>query len=126
MPIHRLSRGRSPLVLLAVLTGLLALVSCGEKSLYPSPVVQATEVIVRLPIVTPWPTATPAPATPRPTATPAPTPTPLIHTIAAGDNLWDIAREHYGDAREWRKIMDANAVSSVRGLQIGQKLKLPK
>ena len=78
---------------------------------------------MRLPIVTPWPTATPAPATPRPTATPAPTPTPLIHTIAAGDNLWDLSRK-YGVSVS--ALQEANAILNPRRLQLGQALAIPE
>ena len=123
MSIRRLLEGRPPLLLLAALAGLLALLSCGEKPQHPSPAVQATGVIVRLPIVTPRPTATPAPATPRPTATPAPTPTPLIHTITAGDNLWDLSRR-YGVSVS--ALQEANAILDPRRLQLGQELVIPQ
>jgi len=48
------------------------------------------------------------------------------YTVMRGDNLWNIARKHYGDARMWKKIEDANGVKNVRNLKIGQMLKLPK
>jgi len=117
MPIRR------PFLLLAALAGLLAVLSCGEKPQHSSLGAQATEVIVRLPIVTPRPTATPAPATPRPTATPPPTPTPIIHTIAAGDNLWDMSRK-YGVSVS--ALQEANAILDPRRLQLGQELVIPQ
>jgi LysM repeat protein len=123
MWIHRLSEGRPPLLLLAVLAGLLALLGCGEKTRPPSPGVQPTQVIVRLPIVTPRATATPAPATPRPTSTPAPTPTPLIHTIAGGDSLWDLSHR-YGVSVS--ALQEANAILDPRKLQLGQELVIPQ
>lgn len=110
---------RHPLLVLAALAGLLALPGCGDKSQHPSLAVRDTEVIVRLPILTPQPTATPAPATPRPTETPAPTPTPLIHTVVAGDNLWDLSRR-YGVSVS--ALQEANAILDPRRLQLGQEL----
>ncbi len=48
------------------------------------------------------------------------------YVIKAGDNLWSIAKENYGDALMWKKIEAANGVENVRGLQIGDVIKLPK
>jgi len=108
---------------LTALAGLLVLLGCGERSEYSFRATQATKVIVRLPIVTSRPTATPAPATPRPTATPAPTPTPIIHTIVAGDNLWDLSRK-YGVSVS--ALQEANAILDPRRLQLGQELVIPQ
>jgi len=114
---------RPSFLLLAAVTGLLALPSCGEKPYHLTPAVQPTEIIVRLAILTPRPTATPAPATPRPTATPAPTPTPLIHAITAGDNLWDLSRR-YGVSVS--ALQEANAILDPRRLQLGQEVVIPQ
>jgi len=123
MLIHRLSQDHPPLWFLVAVAGVLALLGCGDRSPQPSPVFKATEVTVRLPLVTPWPTATPAPATPRPTFTPAPTPTPLIHTVARGDNLWDLSRQ-YGVGVS--ALQEANAILDPRKLQLGQELVIPQ
>ena len=48
------------------------------------------------------------------------------YIIKAGDSLWTIAKENYGDAMMWKKIEDANGVANVRRLKIGDALKLPK
>lgn len=46
------------------------------------------------------------------------------YVVKAGDNLWDIAKARYGDAKMWRKIVKANGLKRT-GLAIGQVLKLP-
>ncbi len=48
------------------------------------------------------------------------------YVIKAGDSLWTIAKENYGDALMWKKIEEANGVQNVRRMQIGDTLKLPK
>jgi 5'-nucleotidase len=48
------------------------------------------------------------------------------YMVKAGDNLWNIAKQHYGDALMWPKIEEANGVKNVRRLQIGDTLKLPQ
>ena len=48
------------------------------------------------------------------------------YVIKAGDSLWTIAREKYGDALEWKKIEAANSVGNVRRLQIGDTLVIPQ
>jgi len=113
---------RHSFLLLAALAGLLGSMSCGEKPQHSHPV-WATEVIVRLPIVVPRPTTTPAPSTPRPTSTPAATPTPLIHTIAPGDNLWDLSRR-YGISVS--ALQEANAILDPRRLRLGQESVIPQ
>ncbi len=48
------------------------------------------------------------------------------YAVKAGDNLWNIAKKHYGDSKMWKKIEQANGVANVKNLKIGQILKLPK
>jgi len=48
------------------------------------------------------------------------------YIVKAGDNPWNIAKKHYGDALMWKKIVEANGVENVRRMQIGDVLKLPK
>ncbi len=80
---------------------------------------------------------TAAPATePTAPATPAPAPaaeapaalapnTPTSHVIAAGDTLWDLAKQFYGEGDLWRKISDANGKPAPRRLTIGKELQIP-
>ena len=48
------------------------------------------------------------------------------YIIKRGDNLWNIAKAHYGDANMWTKIKKANKLGSGRRLKVGDTLKLPK
>ncbi|MCB1422568.1 MAG: 5'-nucleotidase C-terminal domain-containing protein [Nitratireductor sp.] len=48
------------------------------------------------------------------------------YVIKAGDSLWTIAKEKYGDALEWKRIETANSVKNVRRLQIGDTLVIPQ
>jgi DNA-binding SARP family transcriptional activator len=49
------------------------------------------------------------------------------HIVVAGDNLWDLAEDYYGDGFAWRRIWSANpaAVPDPRELSIGQTLVIP-
>ncbi len=49
------------------------------------------------------------------------------YTVKKGDSLSLIAKHHYGDAKLWKKIYEANkdVVSNPDLIQIGWKLKLP-
>jgi len=47
------------------------------------------------------------------------------YVIQAGDSLWTIAKDKYGDALMWKKIEEANGIANVRRLQIGDTIKLP-
>ncbi|MBL4598116.1 MAG: 5'-nucleotidase C-terminal domain-containing protein [Rhizobiaceae bacterium] len=48
------------------------------------------------------------------------------YIIKAGDNLWNIARSHYGDATMWKKIQAANDNLNLNNLKIGDEIMLPK
>ncbi len=51
------------------------------------------------------------------------------HIVAAGDTLSSISRRHYGDAKHWEEIYEANKSaigSDPARLKIGQRLTLPK
>ena len=48
-----------------------------------------------------------------------------MHEVMAGDNLWDIAKEMYGDGTKWMMIMDANPGINPKNLKIGSKLTVP-
>ncbi|MEM9105442.1 MAG: 5'-nucleotidase C-terminal domain-containing protein, partial [Pseudomonadota bacterium] len=47
------------------------------------------------------------------------------HVIAAGDNLWDLAKRYFGDATHWIHIAEANPDHTPQNLKIGQSLTIP-
>ncbi len=47
------------------------------------------------------------------------------YVVKRGDNLWNIAKEKYGDGRMWTKIRDANKLGRGYSLDIGQTLVIP-
>jgi nucleoid-associated protein YgaU len=92
----------------------------------------------------------PAPAAPMPmplaTATPVPsqsigapdtvamqTTTPEVgssaggssYTVKKGDTLYKLAREHYGDGKQWQRIVSANPGITPQSLKVGQTLIIP-
>ena len=52
---------------------------------------------------------------------------PERHVVAAGESLSKIAEQEYGDAKQWRRIYDANrdTVKDPDLIYPGQTLKLP-
>jgi 5'-nucleotidase len=60
-----------------------------------------------------------APAT-EPVAT-----TPTTHRVAAGDTLWSLAKQFYGDATLWRKLAAANDNLDPHQLTAGRELRIP-
>lgn len=56
---------------------------------------------------------------------PTPGPRLRIHTVAVGESLSSIARRHYGDAKAWKPVAEANGLQPPYVLQAGQKLALP-
>ncbi len=50
-----------------------------------------------------------------------------VYEVRAHDTLGKIAKQMYGDSREWKKIYEANRylIGSSANLEIGQKLRLP-
>lgn len=90
----------------------------------------------------------PGPAMPEPVTsyTPAPAPTlaapdtvmPVTATpsyasaaagstyvVKKGDTLYKIAREHYGNGKQWQRIASANPGVSPQSLKVGQNLIIP-
>lgn len=75
-----------------------------------------------------------APVLPPPTEISQPAETPVttepdgtvIYVVKSGDTPGKIARQFYGAASKYYLIMQANGLSSSRGLRIGQKLKIPR
>lgn len=62
--------------------------------------------------------ATPAPETP-------PGPQLRTHRVVAGDDLWSIAEQHYGDGTRWRQVAAENHIDDVTHLEVGAELRLP-
>ncbi len=52
-------------------------------------------------------------------------PTGNVHVVAKGETLADIARQHLGSSKQWKKIVEANPGVSPESLKIGQKLVIP-
>ena len=48
-----------------------------------------------------------------------------MHEVMAGDNLWNIAKQAYGDGAKWTMIMEANPDINPKNLKIGSKLTVP-
>jgi len=67
--------------------------------------------------------AQPAPAT---TQTPAaPAAGGQNYTVKKGDTLYHIAKEKYGDGKQWQKIASANPGVTPSSLRVGQTLVVP-
>ena len=49
----------------------------------------------------------------------------LTHTVEKGETLWSIAKDYYGDGREYKKIVDANPGLNVEKLKVGQEIVIP-
>ena len=54
-------------------------------------------------------------------------PTNEAYTVKSGDSLSKIAQQYYGDAKQWRKIYEANKgqISNPDMIQPGWKLVIP-
>ena len=48
-----------------------------------------------------------------------------IHIVIAGETLWSIAEKYYQKGSDWKKIADANNISSSSKIEISQKLTIP-
>ncbi|MDB5300904.1 MAG: hypothetical protein JWO87_2567 [Phycisphaerales bacterium] len=86
------------------------------------------------PTVTSTPTYTPPSSTvlpPEPSAAPvAAAPTAVAgagssYTVKKGDTLFHIAKDKYGDGKQWTKIASANPGLSPATLKVGQTLTIP-
>lgn len=49
----------------------------------------------------------------------------ITHTVAAGDNLYALAEQFYGDGSQWRRIAEANGLAAGAVLNTGQTLRIP-
>jgi 5'-nucleotidase len=47
------------------------------------------------------------------------------YTVQKGDTLFKIAREHYGDGKQWNRIAAANPGLTPQNLKAGQKILIP-
>lgn len=47
------------------------------------------------------------------------------YVVKHGDTLYKLARDHYGDGKQWTKIASANPGLSPATLKIGQKIVIP-
>jgi len=50
----------------------------------------------------------------------------MKHTIARGDNYWDLAKKYYKDGSMWTKIAEANPGMDANDLKVGAELVIPK
>jgi 5'-nucleotidase len=64
---------------------------------------------------------TPVAATP----TPAPSTGGGTYTVQKGDTLYGIARQRYGDGKQWTRIAQANPGVQPQSLKVGQSLVIP-
>ena len=84
--------------------------------------VSASPVAYTPPPVSPAPvqTITPDPIAPAPVAS-----TGGSYTVKKGDTLYGIARQKYGDGKQWKKIAAANPGVTASSLKVGQTLVIP-
>ena len=47
------------------------------------------------------------------------------YTVQKGDTLYGIAKAHYGDGKQWTKIVAANPGLDAAHLSVGRKIVLP-
>lgn len=49
------------------------------------------------------------------------------YEVKAGDTLWKIAKQHYGDGNLYREIFNANTdvLSDPDKIKVGQRLRIP-
>lgn len=59
---------------------------------------------------------------------PTKTPAEVTYTVVSGDSLSKIAKAHYGDANQWRRIWEANRdlIKNPDLIHPGQVLKIPQ
>jgi len=56
---------------------------------------------------------------------PVPKNTAAIHSVKAGEYLWEIAEHYYGDGAQYHKIAEASGIDAHSDLAVGQKLIIP-
>jgi len=97
----------------------MALICLGR---FPAPASTPTQLAAVPAVVSVAASPATAPSTPA-----APAAAPVHHVIVPGDNYWDLAREYYGNAYEWRRIRDANVdvAPDPEHMPIGATLLIP-
>ena len=84
---------------------------------YVAPVQQPIQPVVIAP------SAAAEPVTAAASATPASA--KGSYTVQKGDTLYKIARDRYGDGKQWQRIASANPGLSPSTLKVGQKIAIP-
>jgi 5'-nucleotidase / UDP-sugar diphosphatase len=62
---------------------------------------------------------------PAPVITETPIAAQRTHSVARGDTLYGLARQYYGDGKQWQRIADANPGINPSALRVGQALVIP-
>ena len=71
------------------------------------------------------PSPTPPPDSPAVVETQAPAAITAKYTVKKGDTLYHIAKDKYGDGKQWQRIAAANPGVSPTTLKVGQVLVMP-
>lgn len=95
--------------------------AASEPVKVPEPMAGSADIMNSAPTITAEPMAKPAEMAPKADMAMD----KGTHVIAAGDTLWDIAKEAYGDPTMWKKISEANPGTRIHGLTIGETLTVP-
>lgn len=48
-----------------------------------------------------------------------------MYEVKRGDNLWNLAKQHYGNGQFWKEIAAANGITDPTKLQVGMTLVIP-
>ena len=118
----------------ALIVGM-AVIGCQQQGQKPQQTSSArpTALDVSGPAVSSTPTYQPAPTTvtppandPAPAQTSAASATTANYTVKKGDTLYRIAKDRYGDGKQWQKIASANPGVTASTLRVGQTLVIPQ
>ena len=111
-----------------------AVVGCQQQAQKPAQTnsIRPAALDVSSPAVSSTPTYQPAPVTPPanesasgPTQSTAAA-TTANYTVKKGDTLYRIAKDRYGDGKQWQKIASANPGVTASTLRVGQTLVIPQ
>lgn len=126
-------------ILVAAIPTVVVALGCQHKGAEGVPNASVTDLSTPAPVMA---TYTPAPVQPVYDSTPV-SPTPAsyatasagtstgaelgggTYTVKKGDTLFGIARTHYNDGKQWKKIVAANPGLSPQSLKVGQTITLP-
>ncbi len=104
---------------------------CANKKPAENPAAVNSAPLDVSPAATPAYQPAPIPVAPAISETPAmaaPAATPAAgstYVVKKGDTLYSIAKAHYGDGKQWQKIISANPGVDSKHLKVGQKLIMP-